>query len=334
MVMPTHRRPDRLQQVLRPVLQDPATAELVVVVDGADPATEQLLAQLAQDESRLRWLVMEPSVGTARAKLAGARSVTADVLVLLDDDVEALPGLVGRHLAHHVAAPGLVVVGSMPVVDWPEPDRLDTLAASIYRRNYEFACEEYVQDPDEVLTGLWGGNVSVRRADYLALAPQILRYPRLAHEDGHFGQIAAAAGLRGVYDPEIAARHLHRRTWAGMLRESERQGRGQRALHLLHESSGFRPDELPEPLHPLVALVVRNSDRPGLRRVLLGLLRRATLVSLLLGQQQLAVRLAFAATQITRRVGRRDDAVDDLVAASAAEGGEVGDVSGVRPLAP
>lgn len=320
-VMPTHRRADRLPQVLRPVLEDPATAELVVVVDGADPATEQLLTTMAQEDSRLQWHVLEPSAGTARAKLLGARASTADVLVLLDDDVEALPGLVGRHLQHHVDTPHLVVVGSMPVQDWPEPDPLDSLAASIYRRNYVHACEEYSRDPAQVLAILWGGNISVRRADYLALEPQILRYPRLAHEDGHFGRVAAAAGLRGVYDPAAAAMHLHRRTWAGMLRESERQGRGQRALHLLHNpGTPFRDDELPEPLHPLVAQVVMRSDRPGVRRALLGALRRATLAGLRLGRTQTAIRLAFAATQITRRLGRRDAAVDALVAASAAEG--------------
>lgn len=318
--MPTHRRADRLGQVLRPLLADPATAELVVVVDGADEATEQLLAALAQEDPRLQWHVLEPSVGTARAKLVGARAATADVLVLLDDDVEALPGLVGRHLQHHVDRSGLVVVGSMPVQPWPEPDPLDSLAASIYRRNYEHACELYSDDPSQVLDGLWGGNISVRRTDYLALAPQILRYPRLAHEDGHFGRVAAAAGLRGVYDPDAAAKHLHRRTWAGMLRESERQGRGQRALHLLHEpGTPFLADELPEPLHPLVSQVVRRSDRPGARRALLGSLRRLTLVSLTLGRTQTAVRLAFAATQITRRIGRRDREVDDLVAAKAAD---------------
>ncbi len=319
--MPTHKRAGRLEQILKPVLQDPATAELVVVVDGADPSTEQLLARMADTDSRLQWHVLEPSVGTARAKLVGARAATADVLVLLDDDVQAQPGLIGRHLEHHVSTGGLIVVGSMPVENWPERDPLDTLAASIYRRNYEFACEHYSRDPAHVLTILWGGNISVRRTDYLALAPQILLYPRLAHEDGHFGRVAAAAGLRGVYDPAAAAQHLHRRTWAGMLRESERQGRGQRALHLLHRpDTPFRSDELPEPLHPLVALVVRRSDRPGARRVMLGALRLATLTSLWLGRTQTAVRLAFAATQIVRRTGRRDDTVDDFVAASASEG--------------
>ena len=105
-----------------------------------------------------------------------------------------------------------------------------------------------------------------------------------------------------------------------MLREAERQGRGQRALHLLHgPGAPFEPDALPEPLHPAVAQVVlrsdgREGDGPCSRSC--GSPPRSVLLA---GRQRLAVRLSFAATQIARRKGRRSAEVDTMVAECAAE---------------
>lgn len=317
-VVPTHGRAARALPVLQAALADPATSELVVVVDGADADAERVLADLAAADERVRYLVLEPSVGTARAKLAGARAASAEVLVLLDDDVLPEPRLVSRHLQRHQDQPSLLVVGSMPVDPAPSHSRRDRLAGAIYQRNYETARSAYRRAGTVPGDQLWGGNLSVRRADYLRLTDQLLRYPRLAHEDTHLGLVAERAGLTAVYDEQAAAVHLHHRTWAGMLRESERQGRGQRALHLLHSPAlPFPADELPEPLHPVVAPVVLRSDRPAVRRLVLLVLRTATTAALALRREGLAVRFAFAATQVARRAGRRDSGVDAVVAACA-----------------
>ncbi|MCU1692036.1 MAG: glycosyltransferase [Frankiales bacterium] len=313
-VMPTHGRAERLPEVLTPLLLDPTGAEVVVVVDGQDPEAERLLSELAVEHPQLRQLVLDPSRGTARAKLAGAEAATGDVLVLLDDDVRAEPGLLARHLDRHRTADHLVVVGAMPVED-DDAARVDALAGRVYARNYADTVADYSDDPGCILGQLWGGNLSVRRTDYLALGPQLLRYPRLAHEDQHFGRVARAAGLVAQYEPAAAAVHLHQRDWAGMLRESERQGRGQRALHLVHDAgTPFDDRRLPEPLHPLVARVVRASDVAPVRPALLAALRLATAGTLAVGRPDVAVRFAFAATQVTRRAGRRDPTVEALVA--------------------
>ncbi len=317
--MPTHGRADRLSEVLVPLLEDPATSEVVVAVDGADAEAEAVLRGLAERDARVRWVVLDDSVGTARAKLAAARASTAELLVLLDDDVRALPGLVSRHLAAHRERAGLVVVGAMPVETVGERRVLDDLAGRVYQRNYEQAQDTFRASADNVLSKLWGGNVSVRREDYLALADKILRYPRVAHEDAHFGLSARSAGLVGRYDDSAAAVHLHQRTWAGMLDEAERQGRGQRALHRIHHpDQPFASDALPEPLNPLVEWVVLHSDGPRVRRLMLSVLRLASAACLTLGTESTSVRLAFAGTQIARRVGRLDESVDQLVASAAA----------------
>lgn len=313
-VLPTHARVAQLPRVLEAVLADPATSELVVVVDGPDPAAQTLLATLAGWDRRVRAIVQDPDQGTARAKIAGARAATSEVLVLLDDDVLAGPGLVGRHLAWHQQHCGLIVVGAMPVPGTLSRGSADALAGLVYQRNYAATCARYLSRPETILDALWGGNLSVRRSDYLSLTDELLNYPRLAHEDRHFGLVARAAGLHACYDPLAAAVHLHRRTWAGMLAESERQGRGQRALHRLHRPQvPFAADALPEPLHPLVERVVLATDTAASRRAVLALLRLAASGAMLLRREELAVRFCFAATQVARRRGRRSADVDALV---------------------
>ena len=50
-----------------------------------------------------------------RALDVGVQCSTGDVVLLMDDDVIAGPGLVSAHARRHAGADGLVVVGSMPV---------------------------------------------------------------------------------------------------------------------------------------------------------------------------------------------------------------------------
>ena len=51
-VIPTHGRRALLADVLAPVLADPATAEVVVVVDGCDDGSLEFVAGLRRDDDR------------------------------------------------------------------------------------------------------------------------------------------------------------------------------------------------------------------------------------------------------------------------------------------
>jgi len=61
----------------------------------------------------------------------------------------------------------LVVVGYMPVVA-AHGDSANRVLSRIYTHEYETHCDEIEADPRLVLLHLWGGNVSLRRADYIS----------------------------------------------------------------------------------------------------------------------------------------------------------------------
>lgn len=89
-VIPTRGRPSLLLRAVRSVLaQSLEQFEIVVVLDGADAATEA--AVRAVGDGRLRIEVLPASHGPAGARNAGVLAARAELIAFLDDDDEWLP---------------------------------------------------------------------------------------------------------------------------------------------------------------------------------------------------------------------------------------------------
>lgn len=250
-VMPTYGRCALLPEVVGPVLADAGADEIVVVVDGCDDGSYEYLRAL--DDPRLRPLLIE-NRGENGARAAGVEAATGEIVLLLDDDVRAWPGLAEGHARRHADSDGLVVLGWMP------PDRAETFATRLYGREYEAICRGYERAPDAILDNLWAGNMSLRRSDCLRVmagAPA-LDY----HADRALGLRCADAGLRGVFDRSLRADHLHRRDLAGFIRDARNQGAAGMTLHRVHRDRlGPHPEEfgagLPRPLREWLRLCRR-----------------------------------------------------------------------------
>jgi glycosyltransferase involved in cell wall biosynthesis len=220
-VVPTYRRREQLPRLLEPLFADPGASEIIVVVDGCDDGSYELLEELATREPRLK-PIWQDNAGEAAARHRGISAASADVVVILDDDVIPSPGLVSGHLRHHERSPNLVVVGYMPTTI-PDTFRPGQATTVLYQRDYEKVCRLYEADPRNVLNFLWAGNLSMRRADALRVnfaAQARLRY----HADQLFGLRCADAGLQGVFDRGLAAEHQHARDFAAFAEECYYQG--------------------------------------------------------------------------------------------------------------
>jgi glycosyltransferase involved in cell wall biosynthesis len=89
-VIPTRNRPDLVCRAVRSALhQTYAHLEVVVVVDGLDPATVAALE--AMREARVRIVALPENVGGSEARNIGAREARGEWVALLDDDDEWLP---------------------------------------------------------------------------------------------------------------------------------------------------------------------------------------------------------------------------------------------------
>lgn len=86
--------------------------EIIVVIDGPDPATEAALA--AVQDPRLRVIALPRPVGGSEARNVGVRAARADWIALLDDDDEWLPHKLGAQLA--LARATVQASGGRPIV--------------------------------------------------------------------------------------------------------------------------------------------------------------------------------------------------------------------------
>jgi glycosyltransferase involved in cell wall biosynthesis len=103
-VIPTRNRPALVPRAVRSALaQTVAEIEVIVVVDGPDPATREALARHA--DPRLRVIELDESGGAPAARNIGAQHATAEWTALLDDDDEWLPDKLATQLALATSAP-------------------------------------------------------------------------------------------------------------------------------------------------------------------------------------------------------------------------------------
>jgi len=96
-VIPTRGRPDLLVCAIRSALRQTwRPLEVIVVIDGPDPTTEERLSFLA--DPRLRTVILPEISGGCTARNAGVRAAAGDWIAFLDDDDEWLPDKVERQM--------------------------------------------------------------------------------------------------------------------------------------------------------------------------------------------------------------------------------------------
>jgi GT2 family glycosyltransferase len=269
-VIPTRDRAAQLRRTVEAVLSDPASSQVVVVDDGSCDETPRVIAAAMAADRRVLGLRLEGK-GAAAARQRGAEAASGEVLLLLDDDVVASPGLVTRHAQRHAAGDlRLVVVGYMPTRQ-PPPATPGAFATVLYRQEYESHVERYEREPRRILEALWSGNVSLRRLACLEIGIISPSYPDANHNDRDFGLRLAQHGMHAVFDRTLEASHEHERSLSAFLRDAYRQGVGRARLHDLYPERLGRlsVDDLSADLPAAARALVRASDRPSVHRALM-----------------------------------------------------------------
>src|SRR5262245_32655639 len=137
-VVPTHGRPDLLRTCIESLAGQsgvPEGTELIIVVDGADEATEQLLASLVSP-FELHVIVQERArQGAARNR--GVEEAHGRYVLFVDDDIVGEPGLVAAHLEVLRNDARAVVLGRIDKVLAPRAPRWARVRQSAWSRHYD-----------------------------------------------------------------------------------------------------------------------------------------------------------------------------------------------------
>lgn len=231
-VIPTYQRRD---VVLRTVAaldrQSLRDFEAIVVVDGStDGSVEALRA--AQFGFPLR-VVEQANAGAAQARNAGAALADGELLLTLDDDMEADPAMLAEHDRSHREGAD-VVLGDMPVHPDSPSNMLSWGVGDWARRR----CERLSAPGAEIrLDDLLTGQLSISRAAYDAVGgfdAEFTREGLFGGEDIDFGHRLRKAGYAIAFNPAAISYQYYDVDPASYLRRAREAGRSDRELVAKH----------------------------------------------------------------------------------------------------
>lgn len=226
-VIITMNRRALVEQSVPILLGDPATGEVIVVIDGGRDGTLEMLEQWAIRDERVRPIWQE-NAGADAARQQGAESARFDVVVFLDDDVMPLADLVTQHAHRHRVGDVDMVLGYMPTTV-PTPRHRGQVATILYASDYEATCRIYEANPENIWVHFWAGNFSLRRDKAVSIGlrgQHRLNY----HEDLYFGIRCKDSGLKAAFDRLAQGRHTHSRNLRSLAREARSSGEARGTL--------------------------------------------------------------------------------------------------------
>jgi glycosyltransferase involved in cell wall biosynthesis len=153
-IIPTHQRPALLLRAVRSALaQTFAKLEVIVILDGPDPASEEALKEI--NDTRLRLLPLPARIGGSETRNTGVRNARGQWVAFLDDDDEWLAHKIELQLplARRVACQNFLVtcrvLAKTPHADYEWPRRLpapnEPLSEYLLTRDSLFRGERSIQ---------------------------------------------------------------------------------------------------------------------------------------------------------------------------------------------
>ena len=233
-IIPTHNRAALLPLTLESLARQDLSAgdyEVIVVADGCTDGTMHLL-QSWKAPFALVVLEQTPGRGAAAARNVGAERAAADLLLFLDDDMDASPQLLSEHLRSHRQRGGCVVLGYFPMQPPAADEDIFTKAARIWWAD-RFANRSH-RGYRYTFNDLCTGNVSLSRVLFLQLGKFDEQVGRGAGEDYELGYRLLQEGVRFRYVPRAASIHRTHQPLEVSLRRAQQDGYGQALIVRRH----------------------------------------------------------------------------------------------------
>jgi GT2 family glycosyltransferase len=231
-IVPTYqRRVVVLRTVAALDRQSERDFEAIVVVDGSTDGSAEALRGL--EVSFPLHVIEQPNAGAAQARNAGAAAASGELLLTLDDDMEADPAMLAAHDRCHRKGAD-VVLGDMPVHPSSPPNMLSWGVGDWARRR----CERLSTPGAEIrLDDLLTGQLSISRAAYDAVGgfdAEFTREGLFGGEDIDFGHRLRRAGYSIVFDPAAVSYQYYDIGPASYLRRARESGRSDHELMAKH----------------------------------------------------------------------------------------------------
>ena len=225
-VITTYKRATSLRATLESLALDlraseQASVQIIVVCDGEDEGTRTLAQSFSAATLQIHWVFHKENLGLPSARNTGAERASGDLVLFLDDDVEAAPGLLRDHIATHTTAeqaePGYKYVVCGRIVEAPYARQTSRAGAFLEQSwmqtlaRYEQGLQAGETDPnlaDALELSCFGLNCSMRRSLFVESGGfnPLLRW---MDEELEYGVRLYMHGVRFLSSPATV---LHRNT--------------------------------------------------------------------------------------------------------------------------
>jgi glycosyltransferase involved in cell wall biosynthesis/peptidoglycan/xylan/chitin deacetylase (PgdA/CDA1 family) len=242
-IIPTHQRRQRLLLNVKALAkQELSSFEAIVVVDGSTDGSAAALREL--DLAFPLTVLEQDNRGAAEARNAGARKAAGEILLFLDDDMEAHPSMLAEHDRSHREGADLVV-GDMPL-HRDSPVNLLSWGVGFWAssRRERLMAPGAQPGADDLLTG----QMSIARQAFRQIGGFDTSFTReglFGGEDIDFGLRVVKAGLVVVYNPAAISYQYYDVDPAAYLRRTREAGRSEEELVLKHPEQTSRIEEGP-----------------------------------------------------------------------------------------
>jgi len=220
----------RLLEALATQTCDPAAFEVVVVADGSTDGTLELVEGFpAPFALRGAW---QENAGRAAASNRAIGLARADLLIILDDDMVATPGLVAAHIAAHEGhGDPRFVMGPAPIALPADPRPFLRYMATTRNEHYARLAE-----PGHVfhVRDLYSANASVRRDVLLGVGGFDEAYRTYGGEDVDLALRLEGAGVVFGFCPDAVANEAYEKTFRELAADMVQEGRNAVRLAVRH----------------------------------------------------------------------------------------------------
>ncbi len=309
-VTPTHRRPDLLDRLLRSLSEqtvDAETFEVVVVDDASGDRTRDVLQRWSAARPSFRSSSLPVGRGPASARNLGVRLAQGELILFLDDDVEAVGDLLETHLRFHDAAadPSLGVLGR---VDWHDALEITPFMRWLDGSGLQFAYDTWMRPGpiDPPYGAFYTANLSMSRALFVRSGGFDERFPYPAYEDMELAWRLASQGFRLEYRPEAKVFHTRAIDLPTFRRRMAKVAESAVLLGAVQPGFPVTPDDTPERwrvptvwerLRRSIALKLRDDDARR-DRFFRGEIARAYREGLERGRAQLDARIRSSSERV------------------------------------
>jgi glycosyltransferase involved in cell wall biosynthesis len=205
-VIATYNRRDTLKVTLECLCRQtvpPDQFEVIVVDDGSPDDTRSMVeSSIPVMPYRLRYY-RHSNRGPGETENRGIREASAELVLLIADDIHPTPTMLERHLEAHRRRPegNIAVLGRV----LQSPD----LPQTHFQRHWDPFKFRHMRRPIEVpYWKFWACNISVKRR-FLLENGLFSELKGAAHEDVELGYRLSRKGLGIRYEPEALAHHYH-----------------------------------------------------------------------------------------------------------------------------